>query len=122
MNLKGVLDFSLDNFLCIRGFAPMGTLYDISERDPSIQRDLLREHRDEMVAFISQGEFLFFPEVILCTTLCHEAAKRWCSAVNNWGQLGRWVFHVCKDPQLLGQELAWFKKQAAGKAKPLHGN
>jgi len=43
----------------------------------------------------------------------HQAAKRWCSAVNNWGQLGRWVFHVCKDPQMLGQELAWLRKQAA---------
>src|SRR3989339_91765 len=72
MNLKGVLDFSLGNFLCLRGFAPMGTLYDLSEPDASIQRDLLREHRDEMVAFLSQGEFLFFPEVILCTTLCHD--------------------------------------------------
>jgi len=44
----------------------------------------------------------------------HQAAKRWCSAVNNWGQLGRWIFHVCKDPQMLGQELAWLRKQAAG--------
>lgn len=35
----------------------------------------------------------------------HEAAKRWIDAVNNWGQLGRWTFHVCKDPQMLGTEL-----------------
>jgi len=46
----------------------------------------------------------------------HQAAKRWCSAVNNWGQLGRWVFHVCKDPQMLGQELTWLGKQTAGMA------
>lgn len=72
MNLKGVLDFSLGNFLCLRGFAPMGQLFDVSEAAPSIQRDLLAEHRDEMVAFLSQGEFLFFPEVILCTTLDHD--------------------------------------------------
>lgn len=69
MNLKGVLDFSLGNFLCLRGFAPMGDLFDLSEAAPSIQRDLLKEHREEMVAFLSQGEFLFFPEVVLCTTL-----------------------------------------------------
>jgi hypothetical protein len=74
MNLKGVLDFSLGNFLCLRGFAPMGQLFDISEAAPSIQRDLLAEHRDEMVAFLSQGEFLFFPEVILCVTLDHDGA------------------------------------------------
>jgi type III restriction enzyme len=36
----------------------------------------------------------------------HQAALRWVSAVNNWGQMGRWAFHVCRDPQTLGEELA----------------
>jgi type III restriction enzyme len=36
----------------------------------------------------------------------HAAAKRWVSAVNHWGQLGAWLFHVCFDPQRLGDELA----------------
>lgn len=72
MKLKGVLDFSLGSFLCLRGFAQMGQLYDLSESDPSIQRDLLRYHRAEMVAFLRQAEFLFFPEVILCATLSHD--------------------------------------------------
>ena len=35
----------------------------------------------------------------------HAAAKRWISAVNNWGKLKKWEFLVCRDPQLLGQEL-----------------
>jgi len=35
----------------------------------------------------------------------HAAAKRWISAVNSWGDLGEWCFHVCRDPQLLGKEL-----------------
>lgn len=35
----------------------------------------------------------------------HEAAKRWVSAVNNWGNLGQWCFNVCRDPHLLGKEL-----------------
>lgn len=69
MKLKGILDFSLGNFLCLRGFAPMGDLYDISEADPGFQRDLLKHHEREMVAFLRDGEFLFFPEVILATTL-----------------------------------------------------
>ena len=34
-------------------------------------------------------------------------AKRWVSAVNNWGQLGEWKFHVCKDPQQLRHELTF---------------
>jgi len=37
----------------------------------------------------------------------HQAAKRWTEAVNNWGKLGKWDFHVCKDPQMLGRELAF---------------
>ncbi len=35
----------------------------------------------------------------------HNAAKRWVAAVNNWGQLGTWTFHVCRNPQLLDREL-----------------
>jgi type III restriction enzyme len=31
----------------------------------------------------------------------HAAAKQWVSAVNNWGELGHWEFHVCLDPQRL---------------------
>ena len=37
----------------------------------------------------------------------HEAARRWIAAVNNWGQLGRWEFHLNKDPQILGVELRY---------------
>ena len=33
----------------------------------------------------------------------HQAAQRWIKAVNNWGQLGQWDFHVCKDPQNAGE-------------------
>ena len=40
----------------------------------------------------------------------HEAAKRWVRAVNNWGQLGQWSFYVCKDPAMLGRELAYLLK------------
>jgi type III restriction enzyme len=36
----------------------------------------------------------------------HEAARRWVAAVNNWGKLGRWAFHVCRDPQMLERELS----------------
>jgi type III restriction enzyme len=35
----------------------------------------------------------------------HQAARRWVSAVNNWGKLGTWGFHVCRNPQVLGREL-----------------
>lgn len=35
----------------------------------------------------------------------HEAAKRWVKAVNQWGKLGTWAFYVCREPQLLEQEI-----------------
>lgn len=31
----------------------------------------------------------------------HQAARRWITAVNNWGRLGVWDFLVCRDPQML---------------------
>ncbi len=46
-------------------------------------------------------------------SLKSEAARRWVAGVNNWNrerlgeaeQQGRWVFHVCDDPQRLNGEL-----------------
>ena len=46
----------------------------------------------------------------------HEAARRWIAAVNNWGKLGRWTFHVCRDPQLLERELSHIRDQARAAA------
>ena len=42
----------------------------------------------------------------------HEGAKRWTSAVNNWNELGKWDFHVCRDPQLLERELRYIVKSS----------
>ena len=35
----------------------------------------------------------------------NQAAKRWKSAVNHWGQLGEWDFLPCPNPQTLAKEL-----------------
>jgi type III restriction enzyme len=43
----------------------------------------------------------------------HQAAKRWVSAVNNRGKLGRWDFLPCRDPQRLGAEIALKLEQTA---------
>jgi type III restriction enzyme len=40
-----------------------------------------------------------------------EAAKRWCSAVNNWGKMGIWAFHAANDPDHLQKELEYHYKQ-----------
>lgn len=44
------------------------------------------------------------------TTAKHDGARRWVRAVNNWGRLGRWDFHVCRNPQTLQQELAYLAR------------
>ena len=69
MKLKGILDFSLGNFLCLRGFAPMGMLQDISKYDENIQRIPKDERLKEIGEFLKKGEFLFFPEVVLLVSL-----------------------------------------------------
>jgi type III restriction enzyme len=46
----------------------------------------------------------------------HEAAKRWVTAVNNWGQLGMWKFHVCKNSQLLDREMAYLQQMHRGES------
>jgi type III restriction enzyme len=42
----------------------------------------------------------------------HTAAKRWVAAVNNWGKPGKWLFHVCRNPQVLDKELLFLAQQA----------
>lgn len=37
------------------------------------------------------------------TNAKHQAAKRWVSAVNQWGGLGEWDFLVCREPQRLAE-------------------
>ncbi|MBI4317699.1 MAG: DEAD/DEAH box helicase family protein [Chloroflexi bacterium] len=36
----------------------------------------------------------------------HQAAKRWVTAVNNWGRLGVWDFVECRDPHTLPRLIA----------------
>ena len=41
----------------------------------------------------------------------HNAANRWVEAVNNWGQLQKWAFHVCRNPQFLDKEMEYLARQ-----------
>jgi len=69
MILQGVLDKSLGNFNCIRGYAPLGDLFKISEADSTYQRNLIHHQQQRMEKFLDDGEYLFFPEVILGVSL-----------------------------------------------------
>lgn len=48
----------------------------------------------------------------------HMAAKRWVTAVNNWGKFGHWRFHVCRNPQVLDRELAYLARRSAANPSP----
>lgn len=65
MILRGILDRSLGNMVCIRGFAKMGDLAEVSKADENYQRDLIKEHKKEVLDFLHKRKVLFFPEVIL---------------------------------------------------------
>lgn len=65
MTFQGILDQSLGGFLCLRGFAPLGDLYDASAYDPGYQRTLIDEHGAEIARFYNDREYLFFPEIVL---------------------------------------------------------
>lgn len=69
MKLKGVLDFSLGNFLCVRGFAPLGELSDHSRADESYQRKTSPQQAKKIKQFLAEGRYTFFPELILGVSL-----------------------------------------------------
>jgi hypothetical protein len=69
MILKGILDNSLGNFLTLRGYASMESIEKISVADESYQRDLISTHKTEIVDFLKNKQYLFFPEVILSCVL-----------------------------------------------------
>ena len=69
MILSGILHRSLGNFTVIRGVARLGDLARCSRFDPEYQRNLIETHKAEIERFLADGEYLFFPEVILSASL-----------------------------------------------------
>ena len=62
---RGVIETAFENFVCLRGFATLGDLIDVSEPDKSYQRPLIDGRADELGDYLERGEYKFFPEVIL---------------------------------------------------------
>lgn len=70
--LSGVLEFSMGNFLCLRGYIDYKTLSAISEENKDVQRELIEKHKGEMAAFLNSGEYRFFPEIVLSVSVLSE--------------------------------------------------
>lgn len=69
IKLSGILQYSMGGFLCLRGFASFKMLSAISEPNPEVQRELIEKHKGEMANFLNNGEYRFFPEIILSLSL-----------------------------------------------------
>lgn len=65
MIIRGILDRSLSSQICIRGFAPIKQLADISRADFKYQRPIVEFQRKRIETFLDTETYLFFPEVIL---------------------------------------------------------
>lgn len=73
MIIRGILDYSLNGQICIRGFAPIKELARISKADYSYQRNLIE--RFDIKDFLEKENYLFFPEVILSYKIKHSFDK-----------------------------------------------
>lgn len=69
VNFEGQLDTVLSGFVCIRGYASFSDLAEHSSPNPSYQRNLIEEHKNEMKNFLEKGSYIFFPEVILAYSI-----------------------------------------------------
>lgn len=69
MILRGLLERSLGGFVCVRGYAKLSDLAKISKPNDQYQRDLVKEHKEDIEAYLDARESVFFPEVILSYTL-----------------------------------------------------
>ena len=71
MVLRGVLERAFGNILCLRGYARLGDLANISKADENYQREIVDEHKEEVVSFLNGGQYTFFPELILGVSLAN---------------------------------------------------
>lgn len=71
MILRGILDNSLSGQLCIRGFANIKDLASLSEADYTYQRSPI-EGREDILNFLENETYLFFPEIILSYKIKHS--------------------------------------------------
>lgn len=66
---NGAFAPSIGGFLTVRGYAPLRDIAKCSFADDNYQRDLKPRHVEEIKKFFDDGEYLFFPEIILSVQL-----------------------------------------------------
>lgn len=69
MLLRGVLAQSFENILCLRGYATLKDLENLSFPDENYQRNEIEAHSKAIAEFLDSGEYTFFPEIVLGASL-----------------------------------------------------
>ena len=62
---EGIIYKAFDNYVVLRGFAPIAELAKASEKSDSYQRETDDIHKKEIVKFLDSGEYRYFPDIIL---------------------------------------------------------
>lgn len=63
--LEGIIYKTFEHYVVLRGFAAIKDIAAISHKPEAYQRKAIDEHKQEIVKFLSDGEFKYFPEVTL---------------------------------------------------------
>lgn len=63
--LEGIIYKTFDHYVVLRGFAPIKDLAKISHKPEAYQRIANQKHKIDIVNFLANGEYKYFPEVTL---------------------------------------------------------
>ena len=72
---NGAFETSFGGFPTVRGYARLSDLAKCSFADEAYQRELKKEHVEDIKTFFNDGEYLFFPEIILSVQLDVDYSK-----------------------------------------------
>lgn len=63
--LEGIIYKTFNHYVVLRGFAPIKDLAAVSHKPDAYQRPAIEQHKEEIISFLSSGEYKYFPEITL---------------------------------------------------------
>jgi hypothetical protein len=65
VKLEGIIYSAFGSYIVIRGFAKISDLAKVSHRPTSYQRIADDKHKREIIDFLKEGKYAYFPELVL---------------------------------------------------------
>lgn len=65
VKLEGIIFRTFNHYVVLRGFAPIKDLAAVSHKPDAYQRPAIEQHKEEIISFLSSGEYKYFPEITL---------------------------------------------------------